>query len=182
MNIHNKVLDTLAYDWKPYANLSNDKLEKKIDLIYTVNNAIFIFGIISAIVFPILINYLLEYLAHPLFLAYKVLLYIVLSIIMIAGTFYIMQGNEELIEKLLPISDEITNLKLKNLTRLSNAAQSWENHTKEVDREIRLYDVEIMEAIKDLEDYEKRKESIELLQELAQVKSITKINFKEDTK
>jgi hypothetical protein len=152
MDLKKIALESLPEDWTPFVYLSDEKLEKKIKVIHVLTNTIYFLGLVLAIITPFALHYVFENYLPEVNLPQRLMIYFLMTVVIVGSFCYIAQANINLFRKLDLLKNSCSmEARFKNIQKVCPAAIEWENAAIECGRSLRLFDVEFVEYLNELE-------------------------------
>lgn len=178
MSLQEDVLKTLPYDWKPYVDLNDEDLQKKINGIIKMGDIIFVCGVLSSIVVAFAVYHGIEYNGERGRFPNAMLASMGVCMVSFLALFFINRGHDAVLERFQPIHKfAVLQDKVNSLKRLSPEANNWAIEQETKGRTLRVFDLDIMQSLKEISEYYKERKIQYKAKNLNKYKDSTHIYF-----
>ena len=178
MSLREDVLKTLPYDWKPYVDLNDEQLQNKINGIIKIGDIIFVCGILSSFIIAFVVYYGIEYNAGDGRFPNAMLASMAVCVISFVALFFINRGHDAVLERFQPVHKfAVLQDKVNTLKRLNKEANDWAVEQEGKGRTLRVFDLDIMQSLKEMSEYYKERKLQYKAEKLNKYKDSTHIYF-----
>ena len=148
------VLRTSAHNWRPYVGLNDEQLAVQYNKIMNVNNLLYFLMLVGPVLMPFFLRWAIDSVRPDMILPMRMVIYLPAMLTIALTFFYIARGNEETLSHLLPLTTQSRlYYQYERMKKQSVLFAEWEEEALAQGRTLRVFDYEIMQALKEVSDY-----------------------------